>query len=159
MSQPTPSSARPAEARSAGPSPRPHCGRVSSAVYAAVHTAAPHARLLVLGYPRLFALAPVATAPCPVAAVDSKALSKAENVLNASIAAAVAHANKLAGKKFATFVDNGSVFKGHELCAGPTARSYINGLLVRSGGARSESFHPTRVGQAVLAAHLKKVIG
>jgi lysophospholipase L1-like esterase len=130
-----------------------------SAVYAAVHVAAPHARLLVLGYPRLFAAVPVATAPCPVAAIDSKALSKAENVLNASISAAVAHANRLAGKKFATFVDNGAVFKGHELCAGPTATSYLNGLLVTSAGARSESFHPTRVGQAVLAAHLRKVIG
>ena len=68
-----------------------------SAVYAAVHTAAPHARLLVLGYPRLFTPTPVATAPCPVAAVDAKALSKAENSLNASIAAAVARANKVAG--------------------------------------------------------------
>jgi lysophospholipase L1-like esterase len=130
-----------------------------AAVYAAVHTASPHARLLVLGYPRLFSPTPSATAPCPVAAVDSKALSKAEDALNASIAAAVAHADKVAGKKFATFVNNGAVFKGHELCAGPAATSYLNGLLVGSGGARSESFHPNRVGQALLAARLKKALG
>lgn len=130
-----------------------------AAVYAGVHRAAPHARLLVLGYPRLFSPTPSATAPCPVAAVDAKALSKAEDVLNASIAAAVAHADKLAGKKFATFVDDGSIFKGHELCAGPAAASYLNGLLITSGGARPESFHPNQVGQKVLAARLAKVVG
>jgi lysophospholipase L1-like esterase len=127
-------------------------------VYAAVHRYAPHARLVVLGYPRLFSPTPSATAPCPVAAVDARALSKAENVLNGSIAKAVAHADKVAGKKFATFVDNGSVFKGHELCAGPAASSYLNGLVITSAGARPESFHPNRVGQAVLAKHLEQVL-
>lgn len=130
-----------------------------TAVYAAVHTAAPHARLLVLGYPRLFSPTPSAKAPCPVAAIDSKALSKAENGLNAAIAAAVHHADKLAGKKFATFVDNGSVFKGHELCSGPAASSYLNGLLIASGSARPESFHPNRVGQKALATRLAKAVG
>jgi lysophospholipase L1-like esterase len=129
-----------------------------TAVYAAVHAAAPHARLLVLGYPRLFTPKPVATAPCDLAAVDAAAFSKAEDALNASVAAAVSRANKQAGKKFATFVDNGSVFKGHELCAGSAAKAYLNGLLVTSSGARSESFHPNRVGQSVLAAKLLKVV-
>ncbi len=129
-----------------------------TAVYAAVHRAAPHARLVVLGYPRLFSPTPSATAPCPVAAVDSKALSRAGDVLNAAIASAVAKANAGAGKKFATFVDDGKVFAGHELCAGPAKASYLNGLLIASGGARAESFHPNRVGQALLAAHLAKVL-
>ena len=129
-----------------------------AAVYAAVHGLAPHARVFVLGYPRLFSPTPSATAPCPVAAVDSRALSKAEDVLNASIATAVAHANKVAGKKFATFVDDGAVFKGHELCAGPAATSYLNGLVLTSGAARAESLHPNRVGQGVLAKHLEKVL-
>jgi lysophospholipase L1-like esterase len=129
-----------------------------TAVYAAVHGLAPNARVFVLGYPRVFSSTPSATAPCPVSAQDSRALSKAENVLNASIAAAVAHANKVAGKKFATFVDNGSIFKGHELCAGPAAKAYLNGLLLTSGGVRSESFHPNRSGQSVLAAKLLKVV-
>ncbi|BEP15749.1 SGNH family lipase [Acidothermaceae bacterium B102] len=129
-----------------------------AAVYQAVHGLAPNARVLVLGYPRLFSPTPSATAPCPVAAVDSRALSKAENVLNATIASAVAHADKVAGKKFATFVDDGALFKGHELCAGPAAKSYLNGLVLTSGAARPESFHPNRVGQSVLAKHLEKVL-
>jgi lysophospholipase L1-like esterase len=127
-----------------------------TAVYAAVHAAAPQARLLVLGYPRLFTPAPVAKAPCDLAATDARAFSKAEDTLNASVAAAVSRADKAAGAKFATFVDDGSVFKGHELCAGPAAKSYLNPLLLTSAGVRSESFHPNRSGQSVLAAKLRK---
>jgi lysophospholipase L1-like esterase len=129
-----------------------------AAVYAAVHKAAPHAKLVVLGYPRLFSPAPSASAPCDVAAVDSKAFSKTEDALNASVAAAVKKANTAAKTKFATFVDDGTAFKGHELCAGPLASSYLNGLLLTSTSARSESFHPNRAGQSVLAARLQKAL-
>ena len=129
-----------------------------TAVYGAIHRAAPSARVLVLGYPRLFTAKPAASAPCDVAAVDAKAFSKAENALNASVAAAVKRADALAGKKFASFVDNGAVFKGHELCAGPAARSYLNGLVFTSVGPRAESFHPNRSGQSVLAARLTKAV-
>lgn len=127
-------------------------------VYAAVHKAAPHAKLIVMGYPRLFSPTPAASAPCDVAAIDSKAFSKAEDALNASVAAAVKKANAAAHAKFATFVDDGTAFKGHELCAGPLATSDLNGLLLTSTSARSESFHPNRTGQAVLAARLQKAL-
>jgi lysophospholipase L1-like esterase len=128
-------------------------------VYTAVHAAAPHARVLVLGYPRLFSPRPKATAPCDLAQVDAKAFSKAEDALNATIASAVKQADSLAGKHFAGFVDNGKVYAGHELCAGPARASYLNGLELTSSGALPESFHPNRSGQSVLAAHLRKVVG
>jgi lysophospholipase L1-like esterase len=127
-----------------------------TAVYAAVHAAAPHARLLVLGYPRLFS--PTPTVACDLAPIDSKAFSKAEDVLNASVAAAVKLANAAAGTKFATFVDDGQVFKGHELCGVLPGKSYLNGLLITSSGVRAESFHPNRSGQSVLAARLQKAL-
>jgi lysophospholipase L1-like esterase len=129
-----------------------------AAVYVAVHKAAPHAKLVVMGYPRLFSPTPSATAPCDVAAIDSKAFSKTEDALNASVAAAVKRANTAAHTKFATFVDDGAVFKGHELCAGSAAKSYLNGLLLTSTSARAESFHPNRTGQSVLAARLQKAL-
>jgi lysophospholipase L1-like esterase len=128
------------------------------ATYAAIHAAAPKAHVVVLGYPRLFSPKPKATVPCDVAAVDSKAFSKAEDALNATIASAVRKADALAGKRFASFVDDGKVFAGHELCAGPIKASYLNGLELTSTGARAESFHPNRSGQSVLATHLRKVL-
>jgi lysophospholipase L1-like esterase len=129
------------------------------AVYAAVHAAAPQARVMVLGYPRLFTATPKAGAPCNVATVDAKAFSKAEDTLNATIASAVKKADALVGKRFAGYVDDGKVFAGHELCAGPAKASYLNGLELTSSGARPESFHPNRAGQSVLAAHLRKALG
>ena len=127
-----------------------------TAAYAAIHAAAPFAKVVVLGYPRLFSAKPVVA--CDVAPIDSKALSKAEDVLNASIATAVKKADAAAGTKFATYLDNGQVFKGHELCAVPAAKAYLNGLLLTSAGVRSESFHPNRSGQSVLAARLQKAL-
>jgi lysophospholipase L1-like esterase len=129
-----------------------------TAVYAAVHLAAPSAKVLVLGYPRLFSPKPSPSAPCDVSAADSKAFSKAEDALNASVAAAVKRADLNAGSKFASFVDDGAIFQGHELCAGPASKAYVNGLLLTSSGARSESFHPNRSGQSVLAARLQKAL-
>jgi lysophospholipase L1-like esterase len=128
-------------------------------VYSAVHSAAPQARLLVVGYPRLFSPKPRPSAPCDVAAVDSRAFSSAEDALNAIIASAVKRANAQAGKHFAGFIDNAKVFAGHELCAGPRKAAYLNGLELTSSGARPESFHPNRSGQSVLAAHLRRVLG
>jgi hypothetical protein len=93
-----------------------------------------------------------------VTAQDSKAFSKAENVLNATIASAVKKADAVAGKHFATFVDNGAVFAGHELCGGAVKTRYVNGLVLTSAGARPESFHPNRSGQSVLAARLRKAL-
>jgi lysophospholipase L1-like esterase len=129
-----------------------------TAVYAAVHAAAPTAKVLVLGYPRLFSAKPSPSAPCDVSTADSKAFSKAEDALNASVAAAVKRADLNAGSKFASFVDDGAIFKGHELCAGPAAKSYLNGLLLTSTSARPESFHPNRSGQSLLAARLQKAL-
>ncbi|MDX6254978.1 MAG: hypothetical protein QOJ11_1312 [Frankiales bacterium] len=129
-----------------------------TAVYEAVHAAAPHAKLLVLGYPRLFSPKPSPTAPCDLAAVDAKAFNRAEDAVNAGIAVAVKRADARVGAKFATFVDNSQAFRGHELCAGQAARSYVNGLVFTSGGVRAESFHPNRSGQSVLAARLQRAL-
>jgi lysophospholipase L1-like esterase len=129
-----------------------------AAVYEAVHLAAPYARVVVLGYPRVFAPHPSPGAPCDVSTIDANAFNRAENLLNATIAAAVKRADAETHTGFASFVDDGSVFAGHELCAGPAGRTYVNGLLLTSLGVRPESFHPNRSGQSILATGLQRVV-
>jgi lysophospholipase L1-like esterase len=122
------------------------------ATYAAIHKAAPQARVLVVGYPRLFAAKPKVA--CDLATVDAPAFSKAEDQLNATIAAAVKSADRGAGHAYATFVDNGRTFRGHELCAAPPANAWLNPLEL-AGGLQAASFHPNAHGQSALANRLR----
>ncbi|MEH1016668.1 SGNH/GDSL hydrolase family protein [Micromonospora sp. CPCC 206060] len=99
------------------------------ATYAAIRNRAPSARLIVLGYPRLFE-----TGWCgPLAMSSSKRtiLNEAADVL-ASVTAARAAA---AG---ATFVDTRPFFAGHGVCASSPWIKDVTGLI--------EAYHPNADG-------------
>jgi lysophospholipase L1-like esterase len=119
-------------------------------VLAAIHNQAPRARVVVLGYPRLFN-----TLGAPVIPVENQALvNQGTALLNTTIAASVATANALYGAN-AQFVDVTARFAGHEV---NTAAPWIflaasldsNGVLQFD----PRSFHPTLEGHAQYAAAL-----
>lgn len=98
----------------------------------AVHRRAPHARVVVLGYPRLFELGPC-RAGIPSES-RRKAINDGADLLDRTLA-------KTARMLDATFVDVRSRFAGHGVCA-PADRAWINGP---DRGA--DSYHPTATGQ------------
>ncbi|HEY6797225.1 MAG TPA: SGNH/GDSL hydrolase family protein [Kineosporiaceae bacterium] len=98
----------------------------------AIKAWAPRARLVVLGYPRLFELG-----PCPGTAPDvarRRALNDGTDLLDGVLA-------RTSGLFGATFVDVRGRFAGHGLCA-PDGQSWINGPGDRN------AYHPTAAGQA-----------
>lgn len=102
-----------------------------SHVYAAIRSRAPNARLIVLGYPRLFEL----TATCTVFGLDlakRTALNGAADTLAGVVAAR-------AGAAGATFVDARPAFAGHGIC-GP------NAWLNPTTWPITDSYHPTQAG-------------
>ena len=103
--------------------------------YAAVRRAAPHARLVVLGYERLFE--PTAECADPYAPNLHRRtkLNQGADVLDGVIAATA----RLAGVRY---VDVRGSFAGHALCA---QDSWINGPEV---GLANGAYHPTAVGYA-----------
>ena len=110
-------------------------GRLAT-TYRAVEAADPRARLVVVGYPRLFPTDASAVTGCPwLSDAERTSLNEASALLNAVIAAEA----WLAG---ATFVDVSGASAGHELC---TADSWFV-PLTDPGGA-----HPTIEGQHAIA--------
>ncbi|HEY6737345.1 MAG TPA: SGNH/GDSL hydrolase family protein [Actinopolymorphaceae bacterium] len=102
-------------------------------VYSAIRSRAPHARVVVVGYPRLFN-----GEECNIAARISPGeqaeLNETADLLATTIAArANAHGF--------TFVDVRSAFDGHAVCDDV---EWVNGL----SDPISESYHPNRAGQA-----------
>ncbi|WP_137815948.1 SGNH/GDSL hydrolase family protein [Gandjariella thermophila] len=97
--------------------------------YAAIHGAAPSARVVVMGYPRLFA-----TGACWLSASKRTTLNDAADLLATTIAGRAAAAHF-------TFVDGRSAFAGHGICA---ASPWINGVT----WPVSDSYHPNRAGHA-----------
>ncbi|WP_246857291.1 SGNH/GDSL hydrolase family protein [Pseudarthrobacter sp. NIBRBAC000502770] len=119
-------------------------------VLSAIHKQAPRARIVVLGYPRLFNPAGV-----PIIPVDNQALvNRGTALLNTTIAASVATANILYGAN-SKYVDVTAGFAGHEV---NTAVPWI--FLASSVDASGvpqfdpRSFHPTKEGHAAYAAAL-----
>lgn len=112
---------------------------------AQVRTAAPHAKLVLTGYPLPFA----DVTQCPSFPVSIAVRQLANEViggLNAVLATTAATAG-------ATFVDAAGAFAGHEVC---TAEPWIVGLNGLSAGT---VLHPNRLGQTegYLAAMLAAV--
>jgi hypothetical protein len=102
-----------------------------NATYAAIRTRAPHARLLVLGYPRLFKL----TASCNSSGMDyykRGLLNHASDVLNQVILSR-------AGAAGATFVDVRPRFAEHGICSNAP---WIEAITSPVG----DSFHPNPQG-------------
>jgi lysophospholipase L1-like esterase len=105
--------------------------------YRAVEAAAPRARLVVVGYPRLFPTHQSDVTGCPWLTNDERrGLVQAGELLNAVIALEA----WLAG---ATYVDVSRTLEGHELC---TTDSWLVPLPT-TGAA-----HPTEKGQQAIAA-------
>jgi lysophospholipase L1-like esterase len=118
-------------------------------VYRAIRDAAPHARLVVSGYPKLFPSASSASPVrnCAVGRTDKISAAEGDylNEKLVSLDAAIAGAAQQAG---AVSVDVTDAFAGHELRC--TGESYLNKLRLGEK-VRSASFHPTAAGYARLA--------
>jgi lysophospholipase L1-like esterase len=114
-----------------------------AATYRAVEAADPRARLVVVGYPRIFPSDASAVTGCSwLSGPELVALNESASVLNTVIRAAAA----LAG---ATFVDVSSALAGHELC---TADSWLVPLPL------SMAAHPTVAGQQAIADAVTRVL-
>ncbi|MGY1669160.1 SGNH/GDSL hydrolase family protein [Geodermatophilus sp. SYSU D00710] len=105
-----------------------------SALLVAVHRAAPHARVVVLGYPRLFELG-----PCP-APVPNETRRTALNAGADLLDQVIGTVTRAVGD---TFVDVRDRFTGHGICA-PAGQDWINGPL-----AGVDTYHPDRDGYAL----------
>jgi lysophospholipase L1-like esterase len=105
-----------------------------AAALAVVKRRAPHARLVVLGYPRLFETGPCSATEVPSARRRAE-LNRAADVLVTSLAEAARASD-------ARFVDVRGRFAGHGVCA-PPGRAWIN-----SPDRGGESYHPNATGYA-----------
>lgn len=109
--------------------------------YAAIRQAAPNARLVVVGYPRLFE----DVSKCrSLSHTKRTAINTAANLLSDVTA-------KRAASAGATYVDVRDEFSGHGVCA---ATPWINGLT----SPTSNSYHPNKAGQAGYAQALTAAV-
>jgi lysophospholipase L1-like esterase len=116
-------------------------------VYRAIAARAPHARILVLGYPQPFPAAKARQA-CPAISPfqgEQDMLRRLGARLNARIASAVATVARSGAR--ITFVPVAGRFDGHEVCGRKGA--WINAIVMSSTGfgPNPASFHPTLAGQ------------
>lgn len=102
--------------------------------YTAIRRAAPHARVIVLGYPRLFDLAPSCTDPHAPNLSRRRKLNHGADVLNDVIYQAV---SRQSGFSFADVRDR---FIGHGVCS---ADPWINGPSVPTSLG---PYHPNQAG-------------
>ena len=113
-------------------------------VYSAVKAKAPSARVVVLGYPRMYKV----PGTCNVGLSDTKrsAINSGSDALHAGISArAAAHG--------ITYVDVRGAFTGHEICS---SSWWLNSL----SWPVEESYHPNRAGhQSGYLPALRAVIG
>lgn len=123
-----------------------------TAVYEAIQEAAPEARLVVVGYPRLFpevkpgGEASACSAWDGISETEGRYLNDATRFLNAQIAAAAEEAG-------ATFVDVTEAFDGQELrCTGDT---YVTPFLSKTDPGW---FHPNARGHRKLADEVAQAL-
>ncbi|BBH67353.1 lipase 1 [Actinoplanes sp. OR16] len=112
-------------------------------LYTKIRTAAPNAKVYVVGYPHLVA-DPGSGTKCDLNDARRKTLNEASDTLSEVIAAAV---TKHPGF---TYVDGRIIFAGHEAC---TKDPWINAVADNV----SESFHPNADGYAAYAKALLTV--
>ncbi len=110
-----------------------------------IHHAAPRARVVVVGYPRLLPTRGTCAA-APFATGDYAFARRVGILLNRSLRlAAAAH--------HATYVDTYGVSRGHDVCAG--ARAWINGP---QNTATAAAFHPFEKGERGMARRVYRVL-
>jgi lysophospholipase L1-like esterase len=116
-------------------------------LYRTVQARAPHARLVVTGYPLLFPTG-TASARCDVIAPQARTLvNQATLQLNAAAASTAAAVG-------ATYVDLVRPFTGHSSCEADPGASWINSIVPQDPVL---SFHPNAVGQRAITASLEAV--
>jgi lysophospholipase L1-like esterase len=104
-----------------------------STLYAAIRSRAPHATVVVVGYPRLFN-GEDCNALTWFSPSEESSLNATADLMNSKLAAAAS------AKGFA-FANPTSAFIGHAVCGKP---EWLNGL----SNPVTESYHPNRTGQA-----------
>ncbi len=115
--------------------------------YRAVDEAAPSARLVVVGYPRLFPSRQAAVTGCPwLSDRERKALNATADLLNLVIRLSAYRAG-------ARYVDVSRTLAGHELC---TKDSWVFPIGV--GDVPSYWAHPTLPGQQAIAARVAPAV-
>jgi len=117
-------------------------------LYRAIRLAAPHARVLVLGYPRLFPLSPPAR--CETG-VPARFFEQFDMVWLNGVATSLDQAvREIAESVGFTYVDLYAAFSDHELC---TADPYLNrAIFFPKKSIVNWSFHPNVNGQSRFAA-------
>ncbi|WP_433782077.1 SGNH/GDSL hydrolase family protein [Actinomycetospora sp. CA-101289] len=116
---------------------------------------APGARVLVMGYPRMFpeTLSDQCATGFPGVSFQRKEMRAMNDLvrdLNNTLRLGVQQANT-----GAQFVDVTTAFTGHDGCAEPDANRWINRVHdLRQASTRHESFHPTVAGQEAFAARV-----
>jgi lysophospholipase L1-like esterase len=119
-----------------------------AAVLADIHQRAPHARVLVVGYPDVLPNTGHGCWPVvPVAYGDVPYLRGVEGELNAMLAAEAAASN-------ATFVDTYSDSIGHDFCQ-RTGVKWVEGLVPTSPAA---PVHPNALGEKAVAQQVVAVL-
>ena len=122
-------------------------GKVT-AVVQGIHQRSPHAKVLVIGYPRI--APPTGTCPdvLPFADGDYTYLDSIERALDAAVSNAAGAAN-------ATYVDTYTPSLGHDACAGKNA--WIQGKNLNLFAAFP--YHPLKAGMVGEAAVIAKALG
>jgi hypothetical protein len=118
-----------------------------AAVLDAIHTRAPQARIVVVGYPDLFPQSGGCWPKVPITNGDVAYLRGIGTQLNAMLAGTAAAAG-------ATFVDTYTPTIGHDICQSGAAK-YVEGLVPTS---LTIPFHPNARGQAAMAAQVLAVL-
>lgn len=119
-----------------------------TAALSAIHRKAPHARVLLLGYPDLFPQHGGCWPVVPFTTGDVAFLRSAEVSLNAMLASAAAATGT-------TYVDTYTATIGHDMCQKATVKD-VEGLIPTS---TAYSFHPDARGQAAMAAQALAALG
>ena len=113
-------------------------------VYSEIKRRSPRARVVAIGYPRLFSGTECAEA-AGIAAEEQRCFNGAADVL-AGVIRARAEAHGL------RFVDPRRAYAAHGVCS---SERWINGVDLPP----TESYHPNRAGHAALAILVRRVIG
>ena len=114
-----------------------------AAVLGAIHTRAPHARIVLVGYPDLFPQSSGCWPKVPITNGDVAYLRGIGTQLNAMLAGTAAAAG-------ATFVNTYTPTIGHDICQSGSVK-YVEGLVPTS---LTGPFHPNARGQAAMAAQV-----
>lgn len=125
-----------------------------SAVLDDIHARAPGARVLVMGYPKVFPDQPTGQCATGFATTDflireMLQINDLADALNGKISSITR-----ARSSFATFVDVSNALRGHDLCTGDGVRWVNRFTQLAPESKKNESYHPNTEGQAAFAQRM-----